>query len=60
MSHEMLFSLLDKIQNIKKMNTRELIERKFEKEVKSNRMSYFNIYLVVFAFLTSTVEEERW
>ena len=56
----MLFSLLDKIQNIKKMNTRELIERKFEKEVKSNRVSCFNIYLVVFAFLTNTVEEERW
>ena len=32
---EILFSLLDKIQNTKKMNTRELKERKFEEEVKA-------------------------
>ena len=33
MPHEIQFSLLDEIQNTKKMNTRELKERKFEKEV---------------------------
>ena len=30
--YEILFSLLDEIQNSKKMNTRELKERKFEKK----------------------------
>ena len=35
MPHEILFSLLDEIQNTKKMNTRELKERKFEKEESS-------------------------
>ena len=35
MPHEILFSLLDEIQNTKKMNTRELKERKFEKEVRA-------------------------
>ena len=27
---------------------------------KSNRVSCFNIYIVVFAVLSSTVEEDRW
>ena len=30
--HEIVFNLLDKIQNTKKMDTRELKERKFEKK----------------------------
>ena len=33
MPHEIHFGLLNEIQNTKKMNTRELKERKFEKEV---------------------------
>ena len=61
-----LLLLLDEIQNMK---TRESKERKFEKEVKvvfhsvkisANRVSCFNIYIVVFAFLLSTVEVARW
>ena len=44
----------------KKMNTPESKERKFEKKSKRNRMNCFNIYIVVFAFLSSTVEEDRW
>ena len=32
MPHEILFSLLDEIQNTKNMNTRESKERKFEKK----------------------------
>ena len=35
MPHEILFSLLHKLQNTKKMNTWELKERKFEKEVRA-------------------------
>ena len=35
MPHEILFSLLDEIKNIKKMNTQELKERKSEKEVRA-------------------------
>ena len=35
MSHEILFSLLDEIQNIKKTNARQLKEMKFEKEVRA-------------------------
>ena len=34
MSHEILFRLLDEIQNTKKMNTLESKERKFEKKVR--------------------------
>ena len=34
MPHEILFSLLDEIQNTKKMKTRESKERKFEKKVR--------------------------
>ena len=34
MPHEILFSLLDEIQNIIKMNTRESKERKFETKVR--------------------------
>ena len=35
--HQKLFSLLDEIQDIKKMNTRELKERKLEKKVRELR-----------------------
>ena len=34
MTHEILFSLLDEIQNTKKMKTQESKERKFKKEVR--------------------------
>ena len=34
MTHEIQFSLLDEIQNTKKMNTRESKERKFGKKVR--------------------------
>ena len=50
MPHEILFSLLEEIQNTKKINTRESKERKFEKKSKKNRVSCFNTYIVVFAF----------
>ena len=35
MPHEILFILLDEMQNAKKMKTREVKERKFEKEVRA-------------------------
>ena len=57
MPHEIIFSLLDKTQNTKKMNTRELKERKFEEEVRAIR--WVVLYVVVFAILPSTVEEDR-
>ena len=55
-----MFSLLDETQNTKKMNTQESQERKFEKKSDRNRMSCFNIYIVEFAFLSSTEEVSRW
>ena len=51
--------LLNEIENKKKMETRESKERKFEKKSKRNRVSCFNIYIFVFAFLSSTVEVGR-
>ena len=60
MPHEIMFSLLDETQNTKKMNTQESQERKFEKKSDRNRMSCFNIYIVEFAFLSSTEEVSRW
>ena len=51
MRHEILFSLLVEIQNIKKMNTRELKKSKLEKKIKRNRVNCFNIYIVVSAIL---------
>ena len=61
MPHEILFSLLDEILNTKKMNTQEWKERKFEKKKsKRNRVSCFNIYIFVFAFLSSIVVEVKW
>ena len=60
MPHEILFSLLDEILNTKKMNTQEWKERKFEKKKsKRNRVSCFNIYIFVFAFLSSIVVEVK-
>ena len=45
MPYEILFSLLDEIQNTKKMNTQKLKERKLEKKKhKRNRVSCFDIY----------------
>ena len=53
MPHQILLSLFDEIQNTKKdKHTR--IKRKI------NRVSRFNIFIVVFAYLSSTVEEGRW
>ena len=43
----------------KRRNSGESKERKFEKN-KRNRMSFFNIYIVVFGFLSSNVEGDRW
>ena len=60
MPHEILFSLFDEIQTQKKMNTRESKESKFEKTSKRNRVSSFNIYILLFEFLSITVEEGRW
>ena len=50
--------MLDKIQNTKKINTRELKEMKYEEEVRS--VGWVVLYVVVFAILSSTVEENRW
>ena len=44
----------------KKMKTRELNKKGNFKKSKRNRVSCFNIYIVVFAFLLSTVEVGRW
>ena len=46
--------MFDEIQNTKKMKTRESKERRFGKKSNRNRVS-FNIYMVVFAFLLSTL-----
>ena len=55
-----LLLLSDKTQNIKKMKTQESKERKFENKSKINRVTCFNIYIVVFTFLSSIVEVSRW
>ena len=58
-----LLLLLDEIQFMKKMKTRESKERKFEKKVRESmvsRVSCFNIYIDAFAFLPSIVEVGRW
>ena len=60
MPPETHFSLLGEIQNTKKLNTHESKEMKFEKNPKRNRVSCFDIYIIVFAFLLSTVEVGRW
>ena len=54
-----LILLLDEIQNTKKMRTLEFKERKFDKKSKRNRVSCYNIYIVLFAFLSSTIEVGR-
>ena len=59
MPHEMLFSLLDEIQNTIKMDTRESERTEIWKKSKKTRASCFDIYIVVFAFLSSTIEEGR-
>ena len=56
--HRDTVQLLDKTQNTKKMNTWELKERKFEEEVRA--IGWVVLYVVVFAILPSTVEEDRW
>ena len=49
--HEILFSLLGEIQN------KKLKERKFEKKSKRYSVGCFNICVVVFPFMFSTLEE---
>ena len=44
----------------KKMKTRESNKKGNFKKSKRNRVSYFNIYIVVFAFLLNTIEVGRW
>ena len=51
--------LTNATQDTVKMNTRELKEKKFEKEVRAMRWVVL-ISFLVFAFLSSTVEEDRW
>ena len=59
MPHEILFGLLEEIQTQKNEQTK--IERKeIWKKSKRNRVSYTNIYIALFAFLSSTAEESRW
>ena len=59
MSQEILLSLLDEIQDTIKMNKRESKERKFETQAREIGGSCFNIYIVVFAFLSITIEKGR-
>ena len=42
----------------KKMNTRELKKRKFEEYIRA--IWGVVLYVVIFAILSSTVEEDRW
>ena len=51
--------LLDEMQNTKKMK-HEKRKKGNMKKSKRNRVSSFNIYIIVFAFLLSTVEVGRW
>ena len=55
-----LLLLLDKITKHKKMKTRELKERKFKKKSKRNRVSCIEIYVIVFDFLSRSVEVGKW
>ena len=52
MPHKILSSLLDKIQNTKKLNTRESKERTFEKKVRE--------WVVLILIYFNAVEEDRW
>ena len=68
MPHEIQLSLLDKMQNTKKLSPRELKERKLNKKKKRSKKKvreiqsgeFFFICMVVFAFLSTTVEVGRW
>ena len=42
------------------MNTRKKKRKEICKKSERNRVSCFNIYIIVFAFMSSTVEEGRW
>ena len=55
-----LLLLLDKITKHKKMKTRELKERIFDKKSKRNRVSCIEIYVVVFDFLSRSVKVGKW
>ena len=45
MPYEILFSLLDEIQNTKKMNTQKLKERKLEKKKTKEKQGELFLYL---------------
>ena len=51
MPHEIMFTLLDEIQNTKKMNTRGLKEKGIWKRSKTNSVSCFDIYQTFFQAL---------
>ena len=60
MPHEILLSLLDEIQNTKNDEDTRIESKESWNKSKRNRVSCSNIYIVVFAFLSSTVEVGRW
>ena len=51
-----LLLLSDEIQNTKKDENTRIERKEIKKKKKKNRVSCFNIYIVAFAFLSSTVE----
>ena len=55
-----MLHLLDEIPNTTKMKARESKERKLENESRRNMVSCFNIYIVMFPYMSSTVEVGRW
>ena len=60
MPHEILFSLLDDIQNTKKDKHTRIKRKEIWKKSKRNRVRCFNIYLVVLTFLSITIKGDRW
>ena len=60
MPYEILLSLLDEIQNTKNDEDTRIESKESWNKSKRNRVSCSNIYIVVFAFLSSTVEVGRW
>ena len=55
MPNEILFSLLDEIDEHTKIE-----RKKIWNKGKRNRLSCFNICIVVFLFLSTTIKEGRW
>ena len=56
-SKNTVFYRIKETQNTKKMKTRELKEKKFEKKVKAIG---WVVLVVMFAFLSSTIEVGKW